>query len=187
MGRVVIRILRIRRIICVVAGVFILTAVGAKQSGALAGRQCEDLSRNGHAYSYDIAELRIYRSRGSAGFYPFARLLKEPLIFRTGDKAVIKRILASMQIGPRVGDLTYCDRLLSSFRLHVVTLYSNGKVFGYVQVAPKEAVIGAPSDFGTCASVRNFEPGDCGMSAWVSYEFFGEMETLGLMEIIEGH
>ena len=138
-----------------------------------------DFSLHGNTFSESISELRIYRTRDRHfRFYDLPVLSRKELLFRTDDREIIARILKSADMGPELGERSYCRRLKMDYQLHIVTLKKGGKPYGYFIVSPNEAARNAPSELkGNCTSVTF---SGINMDGWDSYLIFRELRKLGI-------
>lgn len=108
------------------------------------------MSRNGLAFSDEIAELRLYyMPRRSFPFY-FAdeRLHYEPLA-RVGDPATIRQILDMLEPGAAAAE-SGCRPVKRDAMLHVITYRGDGTVYGYLVLQAGEITDAGPRDARDC-------------------------------------
>lgn len=110
----------------------------------------EGMSRNGLAFSDEIAEMRLYYMprRGFPFYFEDERAHYEPLA-RVGDPATIEQILDMLAPGaPPVEP--GCAPVKRDAMLHVVTQRTDGSVFGYVVLQAGRITAAGPADAKDC-------------------------------------
>jgi len=111
----------------------------------------EGMSRNGAAWSGEIAELRVYRLpyRGFPFYFEDELAPVEPLA-RIRDPETIRLFLHVLRDGSPEGESAWCRRVKSDTWLHIVTLRASGSVFGYVILSPARKRADAPAYLSGC-------------------------------------
>lgn len=110
----------------------------------------EGMSRNGLAFSDEIAEMRLYYMPRRAFPFYFAdeRAHYEPLA-QVGDPATIKQILEMLAPGEATTKQG-CRPEKRDAMLHVITFRADGSVFGYVVLQAGEITAAGPADARDC-------------------------------------
>lgn len=111
----------------------------------------EGMSRNGAAWSDEIAEVRIYRMpyRGFP-FYFRDELAPVTPVARISDPETVKLLLHVLRDGSPEGESAWCRRVKADSWLHIVSLREDGSVFGYVILSPARKRSGAPPALSDC-------------------------------------
>ncbi|UCH74492.1 MAG: hypothetical protein JSU82_01130 [Rhodospirillales bacterium] len=111
----------------------------------------EGMSRNGAAWSDEIAELRLYRLpyRGFP-FYFEDELAPVAPLARVDDAETIQLLLQVLRDSNPEGESPWCRRVKSDAWLHVITYRDDGSVFGYVVLAPARKQPDAPAYLSGC-------------------------------------
>lgn len=110
----------------------------------------EGMSRNGLAFSDEIAEMRLYYMPRRAFPFYFAdeRAHYEPLA-TVGDPAAIKQILEMLTPGEALAT-PGCRPEKRDAMLHVITFRADGSVYGYVVLQAGEITTAGPKDARDC-------------------------------------
>lgn len=110
----------------------------------------EGMSRNGLAFSDEIAEMRLYYMPRRAFPFYFAdeRAHYEPLA-TVGDPATIKQILEMLTPGEALAK-PGCRPEKRDAMLHVITFRADGSVYGYVVLQAGEITAAGPQDAKDC-------------------------------------
>jgi hypothetical protein len=110
----------------------------------------EGMSRNGLAFSDEIAEMRLYYMPRRAFPFYFAdeRAHYEPLA-TVGDPATIKQVLEMLAPG-EVQAEAGCRPEKRDAMLHVITFRADGSVYGYVALQAGEIRATGPQDAKDC-------------------------------------
>ena len=110
----------------------------------------EGMSRNGLAFSDEIAEMRLYHMprRGFPFYFEDEQAHYEPLA-RVGDPATIEAILDMLAPGAPPAE-PGCNPVKRDATLHVVTYRADGSVFGYVVLQAGEVTAAGPPDAEDC-------------------------------------
>ncbi len=110
----------------------------------------EGMSRNGLAFSVEIAEMRLYHMprRGFPFYFADERAHYEPLA-RIGDPATIEAILTMLPAGEPLA-VPGCAPVERDAMLHVITRRADGSVFGYVVLQAGEVTAAGPTDAKDC-------------------------------------
>lgn len=111
----------------------------------------EGMSRNGAAWSGEIAELRVYRlpHRGFPFYFEDELEPVEPLA-RIGDAETMRLLLHVLRDSDPEGASAWCRRKKVDTWLHIVTLREDGTVFGYVILVPARKDADAPAYLSGC-------------------------------------
>ncbi|MBE9552862.1 MAG: hypothetical protein IMF05_05290 [Proteobacteria bacterium] len=110
----------------------------------------EGMSRNGLAFSDEIAEMRLYHMprRGFPFYFVDERAHYEPLA-RVGDPATIEAILTMLAPGEPPTE-PGCAPVKRDAMLHVITQRADGSVFGYVVLQAGRITAAGPADAKDC-------------------------------------
>ena len=110
----------------------------------------EGMSRNGLAFSDEIAEMRLYHMprRGFPFYFADERAHYEPLA-RLGDPAAIETILDMLAPGEPPAE-PGCNPVKRDATLHVITYRADGSVFGYVVLQAGLITAAGPADAKDC-------------------------------------
>lgn len=111
----------------------------------------EGMSRNGAAWSDEIAELRIYRLpyRGFPFYFEDELAPVEP-VARIGDAETAKLLLHVLRDSSPQGESAWCRRIKSDTWLHILSLRADGSLFGYVILSPARKRPEAPAYLSGC-------------------------------------
>jgi len=111
----------------------------------------EGMSRNGAAWSDEIAELRVYRlPHRSFPFYFEDELEPVKPLARISDAETIRLLLHVLRDSSPEGESAWCRRKKVDAWLHIVTLREDGSVFGYVILVSARKDTDAPAYLSDC-------------------------------------
>jgi hypothetical protein len=110
----------------------------------------EGMSRNGLAFSEEIAEMRLYHMprRGFPFYFADERAHFEPLA-SVGDPATIEAILNMLLPGEPPAE-PGCRPAKRDAMLHVVTYRADGSPYGYIVLQAGEITAAGPADAKDC-------------------------------------
>jgi hypothetical protein len=128
----------------------------------------EGMSRNGLAYSDEIAEMKLYYMprRSFPFFFADERAHYQPLA-RVTDPARIKQILDVLQPGTPEAE-PGCAAIRRDAMLHVITYRADGSVFGYVVLQAGRITAAGPQDAKGC-TLAWLQHGDK-LTSWPLYD-----------------
>lgn len=140
----------------------------------------QGMSRNGLAFSDEVAELRLYYMprRGFPFYFADERSHYEPLA-RVGDPATIERILGFLTPVSQTAEQG-CRPAKRDAMLHVITFRDDGSVYGYVVLQAGEITAAGPQDARDC-TIAWLHKGD----EFTSWEVFDARTRLSEMTGVE--
>jgi hypothetical protein len=127
----------------------------------------EGMSRNGLAFSEEIAEMRLYHMprRGFPFYFADERAHYESLA-RIGDPATIAAILDMLAPGEPPSE-PGCAPVKRDATLHVITHRADGSVFGYVVLQAGRITAAGPADAKDCTIAWFHQKGE-----FISWELY---------------